>query len=38
MTDMTDIRGAIHRVAYEELISDVVNLANVINDIERYER
>ena len=38
MTDKTDIRSAIHRVAYEELISDVVNLANVINDIKRYER
>ena len=38
MTDITDIRGAIHRVAYEELISDVVNLTNVINDTKRYER
>lgn len=38
MTDITDIRGAIHRVAYEELMLDIVNLSNVINDIERYER
>lgn len=35
---MTDIRSAIHRVAYEQLISDIVNLTNVIFNIEKYEK
>ena len=38
MTDMTNIPRALHRVAYEELILNVVNISNVISNTEKYEK